>query len=443
MPIGLHLIANLSFKRDPQVKISSGRHLVQGEAHYNSTFLFHPFFAMAFIPALPVGLNSFNVTGARHQLRVQDSSHFHKCQRRKLTGPMHVRPMRISPCMDLPSQGIYAPDAKNSDTRVVIFGATGYIGRFVVFEFIRRGYRVTAFAREKSGVRGRRSSDDVRSDFSGAHVVFGNVTKPGEVAAAFTNVPDDEKSPAKSTVVVSCLASRTGGIADSNAIDYTATLNTLTAGLDAGAKHFILLSAICVQKPELEFQRAKLRFEACLQQTASENPEFSYSVIRPTAFFKSLAGQVERLKKGSAYIMFGDGNLCKCNAISERDLASFIADSAKDIDKRNAILPIGGPGEPVSPREQAEILFRLLDKKPKYIGLPIGIMDGAISVLGLIAKVFPGAKDAAEFGRIGRYYAVEDMIGPSYGSDTLEGFFKDAIQEGGLEEQQLGDASYF
>ena len=77
---------------------------------------------------------------------------------------------------------------------------------------------------------------------------------------------------------------------DSQLIDYQATRNALDAGKKAGAKHFVLLSAICVQKPLLEFQRAKLKFEAELQADG----EISYSIVRPTAFFKSLAGQVKR-----------------------------------------------------------------------------------------------------------------------------------------------------
>ena len=44
-----------------------------------------------------------------------------------------------------------------------------------------------------------------------------------------------------------------------------ATLNVLEAGRRKGAKHFVLLSAICVQKPTLTFQKAKLKFEAALQ----------------------------------------------------------------------------------------------------------------------------------------------------------------------------------
>ena len=75
---------------------------------------------------------------------------------------------------------------------------------------------------------------------------------------------------------------------DSWAIDYQATLNTLEVAQETGAKHFVLLSAICVQKPLLEFQHAKLKFEEALQSAQG----ITHSIVRPTAFFKSLAGQV-------------------------------------------------------------------------------------------------------------------------------------------------------
>ncbi|KAI0567038.1 divinyl chlorophyllide a 8-vinyl-reductase [Gracilaria domingensis] len=345
--------------------------------------------------------------------------------------------------MDAAGEGIYAPTTKPSDVRVVIFGATGYIGRYVVFEFVRQGYQVVAFSRERSGVKGKNSAQDVRNDFKGATVVFGDVTNAGDVARAF-EFGDEQGTSTKplSTVMVSCLASRTGGIADSNKIDYEATLNTLQQGRKAGASHFILLSAICVQKPLLEFQRAKLKFEAELQQLAQQDDAFSYSIVRPTAFFKSLAGQVERLKKGAAYVMFEDGDLCKCNAISEADLARFMVECAGDSAKRNEILPVGGPGEAVTPKQQAELLFRLIGRKPKYQRLPIGLMNGAIGFFDFLAKVLPFMNDVAEYGRIGKYYAVEDMVGPSFGSDTLEEFFEKAVGEGGMVGQELGDASF-
>lgn len=39
--------------------------------------------------------------------------------------------------------------------RVLVAGATGYIGKYVVKELVSRGYQVTAFARDKSGVGGK------------------------------------------------------------------------------------------------------------------------------------------------------------------------------------------------------------------------------------------------------------------------------------------------
>jgi divinyl chlorophyllide a 8-vinyl-reductase len=112
-----------------------------------------------------------------------------------------------------------------------------------------------------------------------------------------------------------------------------ATKNCLDAAVASGAKHFILLSAICVQKPLLEFQKAKLKFEAELQDMEG----ITHSIVRPTAFFKSLAGQVESVKKGGPYVMFGDGHLAACKPISEEDLAKFMADCVTEADKINKV----------------------------------------------------------------------------------------------------------
>ena len=114
-----------------------------------------------------------------------------------------------------------------------------------------------------------------------------------------------------------------------------ATKNCLDAAVAAGSSHYVLLSAICVQKPLLEFQKAKLKFEADLQATET----LTHSIVRPTAFFKSLAGQVESVKKGGPYVMFGDGHLAACKPISEEDLAAFMGDCVLQEDKINQAQP--------------------------------------------------------------------------------------------------------
>ncbi|KAK8332068.1 hypothetical protein V6Z12_A10G116200 [Gossypium hirsutum] len=304
-------------------------------------------------------------------------------------------------------------------------------------------------SRERSGIRGKNSKEDTLSDLNGANVCFSDVTNFDILENSVKNLgfPID--------VVVSCLASRTGGVKDSWKIDYEATKNSLVAGKKFGASHFVLLSAICVQKPLLEFQRAKLKFEAELMKEAEGDDGFTYSIVRPTAFFKSLGGQVDLVKDGKPYVMFGDGKLCACKPISEQDLASFISDCVLKEDKINQILPIGGPGKALTPLEQGEMLFKLVGKEPKFLKVPIGIMDFAIGILDFLVKIFPSMEDAAEFGKIGRYYAAESMLildpetgeysaekTPSYGTNTLEEFFARVLREG-MAGQELGEQSIF
>ncbi|XP_066377651.1 divinyl chlorophyllide a 8-vinyl-reductase, chloroplastic-like, partial [Miscanthus floridulus] len=327
-------------------------------------------------------------------------------------------------------------EAEAASDTVLVMGATGYIGRYVVRELLRRGHRVLAVARSRSGIRGRNSPEDVVADLTLAQVVFSDVTDPAALLA-------DLAPHGPVHAAVCCLASRGGGVQDSWRVDYRATLHTLQAARGLGAAHFVLLSAICVQKPLLEFQRAKLKFEEELAAEAARDPGFTYSVVRPTAFFKSLGGQVDIVKNGQPYVMFGDGKLCACKPISEEDLAAFIADCIYDQDKANKVLPIGGPGKALTPLEQGEMLFRLLGREPKFIKVPIQIMDAVIWMLD--AKLFPGLEDVAEFGKIGRYYALESMLlldpetgeysdekTPSYGKDMLEQFFQRVIRSASL-----------
>uniref|UniRef100_A0A1D1ZW41 Divinyl chlorophyllide a 8-vinyl-reductase, chloroplastic n=2 Tax=Auxenochlorella protothecoides TaxID=3075 RepID=A0A1D1ZW41_AUXPR len=334
-------------------------------------------------------------------------------------------------------------DLSPAEVRVAVLGATGYIGRFVVLELVKRGFQVLAVTRPSSGIGSKQKVSDVEKALEGATVAVADVTDPADLERCFSEHPAPH-------AVVSCLASRTGGIADSWAVDHDANVNALRAARAVGAAHFVLLSAICVQRPSLEFQRAKLAFEAKLREGGT-----SWSIVRPTAFFKSLAGQVELVATGKPYVWFGDGRLAACKPISEADLASYIADCVTDEARVNRVLPIGGPGRALTPRDQAQLLFKAFGKKEWTLGLPVGIMDGVIGILDLLAKPFPGLKEAAEFGRIGRYYATESMLvwdekegrydadaTPEYGSDTLEAFFNRVAREG-LAGQELGDQAVF
>lgn len=232
----------------------------------------------------------------------------------------------------------------------------------------------------------------------GAEFRAGDVTDPVSLAR-------DGFRGERFDALVSCLASRTGVPADAWRVDHDAHVAGLEAALAAGVRHVILLSAICVQKPVLAFQKAKRAFEQVLIGSGVD-----YTIVRPTAFFKSLSGQVERVRRGRPFLVFGNGELTACKPISDDDLAAYLADCIDDERRRNRILPIGGPGEAITPRMQGERLFAMLGQPPRFTHVPVAVLDGVIALLSALGTVVPALRAKAELARIGRYYATESML---------------------------------
>jgi divinyl chlorophyllide a 8-vinyl-reductase len=315
--------------------------------------------------------------------------------------------------------------------RVFVIGATGTIGRATVRELVRRGHTVTCFVRpgaqpplsgptpeHRSGAR-RDDPLDVRT---------GNPCDPASLAR-------DGFRGERFDVLVSCLASRTGAPDDAWAVDYRANLDALSAAQSAGVTQVVLLSAICVQKPLLAFQHAKLAFEQALRESG-----LAFSIVRPTAFFKSLSGQVERVRQGKPFLVFGDGTLTACKPISDGDLATYLVDCIDDPSRHDKVLPIGGPGPAITPREQGERLFELLGRPARFRQVPVGLLDAVAGVLGAAGRVVPALAAKAELARIGRYYATESMLvldpatgrydadaTPSTGTETLFDYYAQLV----------------
>ena len=313
--------------------------------------------------------------------------------------------------------------------RICMLGATGTIGRATVAALLQRGYTVVCLVRTET-------------EIAGATVRVVDVTDPASVMR-------DGFAGERFDAVVSCMASRSGVASDAWAIDHRAHGHVLDAARQAGVAHFVLLSAICVQKPLLAFQHAKLAFEAALVGSG-----LRYSIVRPTAFFKSLSGQIERVRKGRPFLIFGDGTLTACKPISDRDLADYIADCLTDEARWNAVLPIGGPGDAITPRQQGEALFAMLGREPRFKSVPVALLDVIAGTLGVLGRVVPGLAAKAELARIGRYYATESMLvldpvsgrydaaaTPSTGSDTLFGFYRSVVD--GAAAPERGDHAVF
>jgi divinyl chlorophyllide a 8-vinyl-reductase len=325
--------------------------------------------------------------------------------------------------------------------RICLLGATGTIGRATTRALVQNGHDVVCFVRAPLGANGPlASSHEIKRD--GVTIRLVDVSNPVSLAQnGFQGERFD--------TVVSCLASRTGAPKDAWAIDHQAHIHALTAAKQSGVRHFVLLSAICVQKPVLAFQHAKLAFEEALIESG-----LTYSIVRPTAFFKSLSGQIERVRRGKPFLVFGDGMLTASKPISDDDLANYLVGCLDDERRWNRVLPIGGPGEAITPRQQGEVLFSLLQRKPQFRQVPLALLDGIVGAMSLVARLAPSVTEKAELARIGRYYATESMLlldpetgrydaaaTPSTGSETLFDFYSAVIA--GAVAPERGDHAVF
>ena len=322
--------------------------------------------------------------------------------------------------------------------RVFIVGATGTIGRATVRALVEAGHDVVCLVRRRAVTL----EPPDHSLFEGAEVRIGEVTDPMSIAR-------DGICGERFDAIVSCLASRTGTPRDAWAIDYRAHLGVLAAARAAGIPHMVLLSAICVQKPRLAFQQAKLAFEDALIRSG-----LTYTIVRPTAFFKSLSGQVDRVRRGKPYLLFGDGTLTACKPISDGDLGRYLAECVDDETRHDRVLPIGGPGDAITPRQQGERIFALLGQAPRFRQVPVKLLDTIVFVLGLLGRVSPALAEKAELARIGRYYATESMLvlnpqtgrydaaaTPSTGTETLFDLYRSILA--GVAAPDRGDHAIF
>lgn len=326
--------------------------------------------------------------------------------------------------------------------RVFVLGATGSIGRATVRALVARGHEVVCFVRPHAGTGGALGPEETARLLPGADLRFGDVTDAASLSR-------DGFRGERFDALVSCLASRTGTARDAWAIDHGAHVLALDAARQAGVEQMVLLSAICVQKPRLAFQHAKLAFERELVASG-----LVYSIVRATAYFKSLSGQVERVRRGKPFLIFGDGRLTACKPIDDDDLGRYLADCLDDETRWNRVLPIGGPGKAITPRQQGEYLFALLGREPRFRRVPLALLGVLRHVLSGLGVFSPRLADKAELAGIGLYYGSESMLvlnpetgrydadaTPSFGTETLFDHYARLLR--GEARNDLGDHAVF
>ncbi|NTU93935.1 MAG: SDR family oxidoreductase [Chlorobiaceae bacterium] len=285
--------------------------------------------------------------------------------------------------------------------KVLIAGASGYLGRHVVREFATRGFAVRALVRDRERLAGIGSSFEPDISSLAAEVHLGDALDRGSLKGVCRGVD----------VVFSCmgLTKPQPGVS-SEAVDHLGNRALLEEALESGVRRFIYVSVFNADRMmDSDMVRAHELFVDDLR--ASDMP---FTVIRPTAYFNDMAMFFNFARKGHVFL-FGDGSN-RFNPIHGADLATVCADAADD--EGNREVAVGGP-EIFTYRETNLMAFEALGLEPKISLVPLWIGDAALFAIKLFNKPLGSVMSFA--------LAVSrmDNVAPATGTRHLKEFYQD------------------
>ncbi len=277
--------------------------------------------------------------------------------------------------------------------KILLAGATGYLGGYIARELRKRDYHVRVIVRNLEKLNQKK--------IEATEILEAEITQPESIRGCCEKID----------VVISTVGiTRQKDRLTYMDVDYQANMNLLHQAKQSEVKKFIYVSVLNGEKlKDLKICEAKERFVEELEKSGTD-----YCIIRPNGFFSDMVEFYNMAKKGRIYL-FGNGEL-KANPIHGKDLAAVCVDA---IEKSDQEIVIGGP-QTLTQNQIAATAFKILNKRPKITYIPNWIR---IIILKLI-KVFTGSK---VYGPIEFFLTVMamDMIAPEYGKHTLEDFFSE------------------
>jgi uncharacterized protein YbjT (DUF2867 family) len=210
------------------------------------------------------------------------------------------------------SRGDLARSGGPVTRRILLAGATGYLGGFVLRELKKRGHFVRALARSPERITSADPDEVTRAE----------ITRPETLVAAGDGME--------------CVFSSIGITRQHDGltwrdVDYQGNLNLLRAARAAGVSRFVYVSL---------FDGARLR---CLDIVAAHEDfvdelkasGLEWIVIRPTGYFSDLKEVYDMAGRGRVYL-FGRGEH-RVNPIHGEDLASVCADAIEAREARREV----------------------------------------------------------------------------------------------------------
>lgn len=277
--------------------------------------------------------------------------------------------------------------------RILLAGATGYLGSYILRELIEQKFPVRVLVRNRSKLKSH--------GLQAADIVEGEVTKPETILNCCEAVD---------TVISTVGITRQKDGLTYLDVDYQANMNLLMEARRSEVKKFIYISVLHGdQLRKLKICEAKERFVDALKRSGME-----YCIIRPTGFFSDMTAYLNMAKKGKIFL-FGKG-LVKMNPIHGADLAQVCVSA---INKPIKEIEAGGPRQ-LTQNDMAISAFGAWNKKVSIVHLP----DWSRRLIVFILRRLTSSRT---YGPVEFVLAVmaRDMVAPGYGQHTLNEYFNE------------------
>ena len=269
--------------------------------------------------------------------------------------------------------------------KVLLFGATGNLGKEIAKELHRQQYDLTIVVRSEAKAQ---SLAQITTNYIIADVcqaaTLQNITGAYDIviSALGKSVSPNEKS--KPTF---------------KEVDLDGNTHILHFAKERGVKKFVYVSAFHAERHQhLEYFKVHHQFSQRLQDSGMD-----YSIIKPPAIFSAFLDIIEMAKKGRL-VNIGKGDK-KTNPIYEGDLAKVVVDA---IHQTNATIEAGGKN--VYTRKQLnEIINREVNKHKKLRTVPIFLFKTFLPIIRMYDK--NTADKFAFFIEVLQHHTVAPLIG--------------------------------
>lgn len=275
--------------------------------------------------------------------------------------------------------------------RILVAGATGYLGGYIAKELIKRSNHVRALARNPEKLN--------QSEIEAVEICQVEITQPDSIKKCCENID--------AVISTVGITRQKDGLSYMD-VDYQANMNLLSEAKQSGVKKFIYISVLNGERlRHLKICAAKESFVSELKTSG-----LAYCIIRPNGFFSDMTEFYTMATKGRIYL-FGDGER-KINPIHGEDLAAVCVDA---IDTQDTEIKAGGP-ETFTHNEIAALAFDVLGTKPKITYIPNWVGTAILKMI----RLFSGS---TFYGPIEFFMTVMamDMVAPEYGKHTLRDYF--------------------